>query len=197
MRKRCSIQQGEKNNFWSEESPENWSYLLFRFWGATRYKCPFYYFIELSLVLDVSIVSPCMLASNVWHHWILVLLKIKLELYINRLYINFINVGVVYDNFVFYLFFCLFCLLQSRRFLQIYMCVCTFCKGTWVCKCLDAVRWRRKTSTVGTSMTSWGRLFHCRTVRGKKDWLCCSVLGSGIRYPYGCAVRVGLVMGWR
>ena len=34
MRKRCSIQQGEKNNSWLEQSPENW---LFRFFGATRY----------------------------------------------------------------------------------------------------------------------------------------------------------------
>ena len=27
------------------------------------------------------------------------------------------------------------------------------------------------TCTVGTSLTSWGRLFQCRTVRGNKDWI--------------------------
>ena len=61
---------------------------------------------------------------------------------------------------------------------------------------VSSVRWRRKTSTVGAIIASWGRLFHCLTVRGKKDCICCSVLESGMRYPYGCAVRVGLVIGW-
>ena len=37
MRKRCSIQQGEKDDCWSEQSPENRLYRLFRFFRATRH----------------------------------------------------------------------------------------------------------------------------------------------------------------
>ena len=38
MGNRCSIQQGEENNYWLEQSPENWLYRLFRFFEATRYE---------------------------------------------------------------------------------------------------------------------------------------------------------------
>ena len=44
-------------------------------------------------------------------------------------------------------------------------------------------------------LLQWGRLFHCRTGRAREAGLFVLLcLESGIRYPCGFAVRVGLVM---